>query len=395
MNLRLLLRDLSIQGWHGHAVCVTMKPSEAHGHATAKRDHATRVTHHFMFYRALLMAGLGLAALAAVATAAPAQAAASGAKKVNQGKVTPEIERSVIRGLDFLERTQNKSDGSWGSQSNGQVSGVVGLAMMTMLAHGEVPDDSKYGRVIKLATDYMIKTQDQTNGLLSGRSGSSPMYSHGFATLALAEVYGQSQDPRVGSALKKAVGLILRSQEQNPQGAWRYSVNSTDADTTVSGAQMLALRAAANAGIEVPEAAIKRGVKFYKDCALPGGGFGYVGRDGTSFARTGIGLLVLSLSGEYRAPETKAAADSLMSGAGANGGGYFSYSCYYGSQAMFQAGGKYWQQWNDSMTPLIISTQRDNGSWGDSGDSGGPICGTAMCLLAIEVNYNLLPIYQR
>jgi hypothetical protein len=346
----------------------------------------------------LILAVLCLASLVAVVAVSPtAQGAASASKKINQGKVTPELEKAVIRGLDFLERTQNKGpgpeEGSWSDRSYGQVSGVVGLAMMSMLAHGEVPDDSKYGRVIQRATKYIVSTQDKSNGLLAGRSGSSPMYSHGFATLALAEVYGQSQDPSVGPALKKAVGLILRSQEQNPQGAWRYSVNSTDADTTVSGAQMLALRAAANAGIEVPEAAIKKGVEFYKNCAVPGGGFGYTGRDGPSRARSGIGLLVLSLSGEYRAPETKATADFLMGGS--TNDGYFSYASYYCSQAMFQAGGKYWQQWNETMTPLIINLQKTDGSWGDMGDTGGPTCSTAMCLLAIEINYNLLPIYQR
>ena len=197
----------------------------------------------------------------------------------------------------------------------------------------------------------------------------------------------------MGPALKKAVGLIVKSQ--NRLGGWRYSVDSTDADTTVSGAQMVALRAAANAGIEVPEDTIKRGVAFYKDCALPGGGFGYTGRDGPSRARAGIGLLVLSLSGEYRSPEAKATADFLFGGGAAGDGGYFAYSCYYCSQAMFQAGGKYWQQWNDTMTPLIIGMQKSDGSWGETGDSGGPVASTSMCLLAIEVNYNLLPIYQR
>jgi hypothetical protein len=62
---------------------------------------------------------------------------------------------------------------------------------------------------------------------------------------------------------------------------------------------------------------------------------------------------------------------------------------------MFQAGGKYWQLWNETMTPSIIAMQQPDGSWSGAYDSGGPTGGTAMALLAIEVNYNLLPIYQR
>ncbi len=305
-------------------------------------------------------------------------------------KVTPDIERCVTRGLDYLARTQ-KPDGSWPDQ-HGQVSGVVGLAMLAFLAHGEMPDEGKYGLVIRRCVDYIVKNQ-QPNGLLSNDSG-SPMYSHGFALLALGEVYGMIDDPRVGPALKKATGLTISSQNQ--RGGWRYSVNSTDADTTVSGAQMMGLRAAANAGIEVPISSVKRGVDFYKSCFCPGGGFGYTGPDSPSPARSGIGLLVLSLSGAYRSAEAKATADLLLGGGGGYGySGYFHYAAYYCSQAMFQAGGKYWRHWNETMTPMLISMQAPDGSWPDRGGSGGVVCATAFALLSIAINYNLLPIYQR
>jgi len=309
-------------------------------------------------------------------------------RAAEEGKVTPELERSVTLGLDFLARTQN-ADGSWPG-SYGQLSGVVGLAMLTFLARGEVPDEGKYGQVISKAVDYILSNQ-QANGLLEGRGGSA-MYSHGFATLALAEVYGVIDDPRVGPALKRAVGLIVSCQ--NATGGWRYSVGSTDADTTVSGAQMVALRAAANAGIEVPLETIRRGVAYYKSCFCPGGGFGYTGPNGPGSARAGIGLLVLSLSGEYRSAEAKATADWLLGHMRGDERYYFYYMCYYVSQAMFQAGGKYWKRWNETMTPALIAMQAADGSWPNQGPEG-TVCGTAMALLALEVNYNLLPIYQR
>ena len=312
----------------------------------------------------------------------------SGAAATEGGKVTPELERAVRRGLDYLARTQ-RPDGAWSDSGYGQVSGVVGLAMMTFLAHGETPDDPKYGAVIRRAVDYIIRTQEP-NGLLSG-GGGSPMYSHGFATLALAEVYGMIDDPRLGPALKKAVGLIVSSQ--NRLGGWRYSVGSADADTTVSGAQMIALRAAANAGIEVPEETIQRGVEYYKSCYCPGGGFGYTSPNSPNRTRGGIGLLVLSLSGQYRSPEAKATADFLLAHSADQS--YFYYMCYYCSQAMFQAGGRYWNEWNETMTPALISMQQPDGSWSGASDTGGPTAGTAMAMLAIEINYNLLPIYQR
>ena len=303
-------------------------------------------------------------------------------------KVDPKLEQCVKRGLDYLAKTQN-ADGSWPGQY-GQVSGVVGLAVLAFLAHGEMPDEGKYGQVIRRAVDFIVRSQ-QSNGLLQGRQGRA-MYSHGFATLALAEVYGVIKDPRVGPALKKAVGLIVKAQ--NSRDGWRYSVNSQDADTTVSGAQMVALRAAATAGIEVPNETIKRGVKFYKRCYSAGGGFGYTGASGPNHARSGIGLLVLSLSGEYRSREAKTTADWLLArGAVQAGDHYFFYATYYCSQAMFQAGGKYWKQWNSTMTPTLIALQNQDGSW--PAKSGGVVCDTAFALLSIEINYNFLPIYQR
>jgi len=326
---------------------------------------------------------LPAAVLALVVVAGTAQAAP-------KLKVTPELERAVSKGLEFLKETQNE-DGSWPGQY-GRVSGVVGAAMMTFLAHGESPDDPKYGPVIRKAVDYIIKNQ-QSNGLLSAPGGSA-MYSHGFATLALAEVYGVIKDERVGPALKKAVDLLVKTQ--NRLGGWRYSVGSSSADTTVCGAQMMGLRAAANAGIEVPAKTIKNCVAYYKKCFCPGGGFGYTGPSGPSNARAGIGLLVLALSGEYRSPEVKATADWIFNRLPLSGGTDF-YFCYYGSQAMYQAGGKYWDKWNKTMTPLLISTQGGNGSWsGGSGHGGGCVTlNTTFALLSLEVNYNLLPIYQR
>lgn len=308
-----------------------------------------------------------------------------GADEIND--VSPELERSVTRGLDYLVETQN-DDGSWPG-NYGQLSGVVGLCVLTFLAHGEQPGEGPYGRAIDKAVEYLVNTQQEGNGLLQGKSGMSPMYSHGFATLALAEVYGMSDNPKVGPALKKAIELIVSAQ--NAAGGWRYNVTPSDADTTVSGAQMVALRGAATAAMEVPGETISKGVTFYKSCFCPGGGFGYTNASGANATRAGIGLLVLSLSGAYRDPETKATADYLFY-QGPDRGGHYYYMTYYASQAMRQAGGKYWAYWNRNMTPAIMARQSEDGSWTGGQDK---VLDTAFALLSIEINYDYLPIYQR
>ena len=90
------------------------------------------------------------------------------------------------------------------------------------------------------------------------------MYDHGFATLALAECYGMVDDKRIAPALKKCVDLILEAQKKNPRHGWRYTPDTQSADTTVSGCQLVALLAARNAGIPVPDASHRKGAWLHE-----------------------------------------------------------------------------------------------------------------------------------
>ena len=60
---------------------------------------------------------------------------------------------------------------------------------------------------------------------------------------------------------------------------------------------------------------------------------------------------------------------------------------------MLQAGGKYWKKWNDVADSVILNAQQPDESWIDQ--QIGPTLPTAFNLLALEVNYYYLPIYQR
>ncbi|MDK1031257.1 MAG: terpene cyclase/mutase family protein [Planctomycetia bacterium] len=303
----------------------------------------------------------------------------------SENKIPEDLESSVSRGLHYLAATQTPQ-GCW-SGSYGAYPGIVGLGIMTFLAHGEIPGEGKYGKTIIKAVNYIL-SKKQSNGLLAG-SGAA-MYNHGFATLALAEVYGQMpENERVGKALKAATDLIIRAQ--NSMGGWRYSVGSTSSDITVTGCQMMALRAAANAGMEVPAKTIKAGAEYIRGLACAGGGFGYTSPSGPNTVRSAIGVVVLSLTGYYRHPEVKAGADFLAVRGFESSRRY--YALYYTSQAMFQAGGRYWDNWNEANKSMLLTSQGSDGSW--SGGSGGPAYSTIMALLSLEINWKLLPIYQR
>jgi uncharacterized protein YfaS (alpha-2-macroglobulin family) len=217
------------------------------------------------------------------------------------------------------------------------------------------------------------------------------MYHHGFATLALAEAYGVVDDPRLGPTLKKAVDLILYSQSQNSFGAWRYSPESVDADTTVSGAQMVALFAARNAGIAVPEEAIQKGVRFYLQCQGGDGGIGYTNPGGGNNTRTAIGALVLELARRKETPAFKAAVSFLRRDPFEQLEHPF-YFEYYAAQAFFQADPKLWQDWNEVNAKRLADSQNADGSW--DGNQGRTFS-TGAALLSLALNYRFLPVYER
>jgi squalene cyclase len=163
-----------------------------------------------------------------------------------------------------------------------------------------------------------------------------------------------------------------------------------DADTTVSGAQLVALFAARNAGIAVPEEAIQKGLKFMRSCQTPEGGFGYTSASSPNAARTAIGCLVLALAKEKQSPSFKAAFEYLQKApADMN---YQQYFLYYGAQAFFHASPQAWQAWNSKNIKALGPTQNPDGSW--EGQFGHTFS-TAASLLSLALNYRYLPIYER
>lgn len=299
--------------------------------------------------------------------------------------IAPEIEAMYVKGLQFLVKTQ-KSNGAWDG-TYGSDAGVVGLAVLAMLAHGDDPNSGPHAAAIRKGLDFVLGSARSDNGYIG-----SSMYNHGFATLALAEAYGAVEDDRIGPALDKAVKLILSSQARNAHGAWRYAPESTDADTTVSGAQMVALFAARNAGIGVPETAVRKGLDYYRAMQSPDGGFGYSGGGGGANAPTSaIGALVFALARQKDTRDFRASIRYLEQ-IGFAESGYRYYYLYYAAQALFHGDMKTWGRWNQENTRLLSASQNADGSWTGS---EGPVFSTSAALLSLALNYRFLPIYER
>lgn len=309
--------------------------------------------------------------------------------------ITPAAERAIQRGLDYLAR-QQLPDGSFGSGAYRGNVAIAGLAGMAFLASGSTPGRGPYGRNISRVIDYLLAHTD-ASGFISYAPAAShgPMYGHGFATLFLAECYGMDPRPELGVVLRKAVQLIVDTQ--NDEGGWRYQPRRADADISVTVCEIMALRAARNAGIFVPKETVDRCVEYLRRCQNPDGGFAYQPQVGESaFARSAAGLVGFFSAGVYEGPEIQRAADYLMrflpqAGQFQPDPPYYEYGHYYAVQAMWILGGSYWQRWYPAVRDDLIARQRD-GYW------RSPLSNeyaTAMALLVLQMPNNMLPIFQR
>lgn len=321
------------------------------------------------------------------------------------GKVPADVKRIYDRGLNYLVQSQQKN-GSWDSGSGSSYrNGVTALCVMAILSCGEDPNFGRYSTPLHRAIRSLIKAQDSKTGYFE-----HSMYDHGFSMLALSEAYGAVDDrilwkandtenssTTIGKSLELAVKCAVTSQNQNPNGAWRYSPDATDADTSIAGAVLVGLLAARNAGIEVPDANIEQALDYFALMTSPDGSVGYsgLGSWGQSLARSSITNLVMSVSKHKDWEEHKLTLEHIKKNLNADTSNHWSkeYSNYYVAQALFQSDFDAWQEWNSETIDFLKKSQRNDGSF-DFG-SHGIQYSTSMSLLALALNYRFLPIYER
>jgi hypothetical protein len=354
----------------------------------------------------LTFVGLQVSRGAPPPAAPPTEGKAATAAPLTEVRVIERVTAATDRALDYMERKQIKqgdADGSW-SPNNA----INALAMLAFMSRGHVPGRGKYGDVVE---DRVVKPGVLTRAkkyLLSkaqptGYISSSSMYEHGLSTTALAEMYGMDPDPDLEAKLRKAVDLIIKTQ--SPAGGWRYTPAPVDQDMSVTVMQVVALRAANNADIPVPEQTFQKAIKYVQSCASPAGGYGYTGPS-QGPQTSAAGVLSLQLLGKYDDPGIPKTLQYLATIPVTWGGGnpqYFYYFHYYAIQGTYQAGGKDWNEWHPRVRELLLSKQNKDGSWDvPPGSAEAPyvtadskIYSTAMATLVLNIYMHYLPAYQR
>jgi hypothetical protein len=289
-----------------------------------------------------------------------------------------------------------RADGSFGDRGYDRGGAVAALAGMAMLAAGSTPGRGPYGESLTRCVDFLLE-HAAANGLVMVAESESEqaMYAHGFATLFLAEVHGMESRHDLRRKLSQAVRLIVDTQ--NGEGGWRYQPRRADADISVTVCQVMALRAARNAGLFVPRETIDRSIEYIKTSQNADGGFRYMLQGGQSaFPRSAAAIVALNSAGIYSGREVEQGlaylAHYLPRDAVDPVSNHFFYGHYYAVQAMWHAGGHAWQQWYPAIRDTLTARQRDDGSWLDP---VGRAYGTAMALLILQVPNGYLPIFQR
>jgi hypothetical protein len=334
----------------------------------------------------------------------------SGAIEGQNGRV----DESLKRGIQYLLEQQDPATGGIHNKMRNETA-MTALAVLAFGSMGHQPGDATpEGRAMRKALNFVLEAERQADDGYFGQKDGSRMYGHGIVTLMLAEMLGMGSDAQMDELIRarcrKGIELILRAQKvpknDNNRGGWRYSPDAGDSDMSVTVWQTMALRAAKNAGFDIPKEAIDEAVRYIKRAYEPAnerggnvrfGGFGYQGR-GREVSTTAEGLLALQVCGDYASEEVLGASERLLKDGIKQGERWFFYTTYYYAQGMYQRGGKYATEGERVVADVLLPIQSREGWWEGAGGEekgGGKVYATAMAVLSLAVKNHYLPIYQR
>ena len=346
------------------------------------------------------------------------------------------VDAAADKALGWLA-SQQQRDGSFPTLDTGQP-GVTSLCVLAFAANGHLPGEGPYGERLDKAVQYILAAQ-KPNGLIALitqpanalRRGGTPhqaVYNHGISGLAMSELYGMTgglKQTESRAAIEQAIQATLTMQgwhkrREADRGGWRYLAEhnldreSFDSDLSVTGWQLMFLRSAKNAGFDVPKESIDAAVAYVRRCfRVKYGTFLLMSTDFDRRSRgmAGAGVLALAHAGFHNSEEARQAGDWILQHkfdqynvckrfrqTGWHDDRYH-YGLFNCSQAMYQLGGRHWQEFFPPTAKTLIEHQDSSGSWAAEShvhdrDYGNAYT-TALMVLALASPNQLLPIFQR
>ena len=294
--------------------------------------------------------------------------------------------------------------------------GVTSLAGLALMAGGHQPGRGKYGKNVAKAVEYVASMASGPHARFPDHRREpdrwpprelpqphvQPRLRHSVSRR------GVRHAPRDGEATRRSAARSNRPSQftveaQNQEGGWRYEPVAQFADVSVTVAQMMALRAARNAGLFVRKNVMDNGATYVKACQMPDGGFSYFKGQGVLGLRPQRRVHRRALLGRHlrgQGSRTRAADTCSNSRPGRQFSPreippqHYWYGQYYAALAMWTAGDDYWTTWLPAIRDeLLAKARRAAATWTDV--SHGSAYATAMALIVLQLPNNYLPILQK
>ena len=330
-------------------------------------------------------------------------------------------EQAIQLALAWLA-AQQQEDGSWSATAHGggrdlrtlgqarpkagsrAETGITGLVLLAFLGSGHTHLRGPYKQTVARGLDYLLGQQDSSTGALSGRATLyAAMYCHAMATLALAESYLMTGDPRLKEPLRRAVRYTLRAQHPHT-GGWRYRPGDALGDTSQLGWQLMVLHCGRMARVHEGATARQRALWFLQSVSSGkhAGLAAYQVGHRPSPAMTAEALFCRVLLGTpAKDPAIQEAAAYLMDHLPQQTEPNF-YYWYYGTLALYHLQDEHWRRWNRSLVRTLLALQEkqgpQRGSWTARsawGGYGGRAFTTALAVMSLEVYYRYVPAYAQ
>ncbi|MGC8829961.1 MAG: hypothetical protein ACP5TE_09320 [Verrucomicrobiia bacterium] len=328
-------------------------------------------------------------------------------KIIDQLGGSKETEEAVRRALDWFTRNQEK-DGRWSIARFGGVKGhdiaTTGFALLCYMGYGVRHDKpGQYHEPLSKGLKWLLEQVRENGKIFTPKNAPDEggnMYDQGIAAIAIAEAYGITKDPALLKPLKSVVDFIVQAQNKQT-GGWRYQPQDPG-DTSVFGWQLMALKSAKMAGIDIPDEVFERANRWLDRVGggKYGGLYGYQTKEPRP-AMAAQGMFCRQLLGRPPThPQMIETAQYLNAHLPSQDNINY-YYWYYGCLALYQHQGNLWENWNQRIKPILLSMQKrggdDDGSWnpvGERGNQFGRAVATAFATLSLEVYYRYLPLYN-
>jgi hypothetical protein len=283
-----------------------------------------------------------------------------------------------------------------GSTSWDDSCAATSLALLPFLARGESHQRGPNKKMIKAGLMSLGKAIEAGNG--KAYKGMGTMYSQGLATMVLTETYILTRDSRLRRHTKMATEFLVKSQDPIG-GGWRYSPKQPG-DTSVTGWQLMALANARACRFNV-DADVFTQASSFLDSVQSGDGFtyGYVDKTKSTPALNAIGLHGrLELGATFRGQALRDA----LEGVAMAGPSRDLYHDFFATQLLYRTKAAEWKDWNDKMVAMLLESQvtrgHEAGSWlngvndGVAAKAAGRLYATSMAAMILEVYYRNLPL---